>query len=220
MSLNNTAIDPDFMKRRKSLVPGDVVVIEDSVEIVQRSNLNKSGERNTSWSERELVDLFLFTLTQKNYLPFKKLCAKSNVHCVPCSTFSKRMTGFCGHDSLRVLKEKMDLVEIANLFTRSLLEYSKWTQFCAEGRAQHLTEAQECAVSAMLVEFGMVGASITYDMFQAWVLAIAEVVGGTGPSSAWQYGRDNAVASAASHGSSVDKEMSIPKVFLIGEVTV
>src|SRR3989338_5999999 len=120
MSLNNTAIDPDFMKRRKSLVPGDVVVIEDSVEIVQRSNLNKSGERNTSWSERELVDLFLFTLPQKNYLPFKKLCAKSNVHCVPCSTLSKRMTGFCrehGHDSLRVLKEKMDLVEIANLFT-------------------------------------------------------------------------------------------------------
>src|SRR3989338_8318253 len=47
MSLSNTAIDPDFMKRRKSLVPGDVVVIEDSVEIVQRSNLNKSGERNT-----------------------------------------------------------------------------------------------------------------------------------------------------------------------------
>ena len=32
----------------------------------------------------------------------------------------ERMTGFCrehGHDSLRVLKEKMDLVEIANLFT-------------------------------------------------------------------------------------------------------
>ena len=71
----------------------------------------------------------------------------------PCSTFSKRMTGFCrehGHDSLRVLKEKMDLVEIANVFTRSYLEDSKWTQFCTEGRAQHLTEAQECAVSAML----------------------------------------------------------------------
>ena len=39
MSLNNTAIDSDFMKRCKRLVPGDVVVIEDSVEIVQRSNL-------------------------------------------------------------------------------------------------------------------------------------------------------------------------------------